>query len=133
MSLITCGPWPQAPTWTLKRRRTPARELVAAVSYVLRLNHGGAPTCELRPATVAGDVAWPPAISRVPADVVALWRDLADLTNHPAARARFSDLLFERRDGADRDWAAGRLAGVTAAVLRGTATALRLLAGRLDP
>ena len=120
MSLITCGPWPQASAWPLKPRL--ARELVAAVSYVLRLNHGGAPGCELRPATVAGDVAWPPAISRVSADVVALWRDLADLTSHPAARARFSDLLFERRDGVGRDRAvAAGTAYIEAAQIRAEA------------
>ena len=57
----------------------------------------------LRPQTEAGDVAWPPRIADVPTDVVALWRDLADSVQHPAARARFNDLLFERRDGAGRD------------------------------
>jgi hypothetical protein len=36
-------------------------------------------------------------------DAVALWRDVADHANHPAARARFNDLLFERRDGVGRD------------------------------
>ena len=81
------------------------RELLLAVSYELRLEHGGPAGCGLRPRTEAGEFAWPPRIAGVPADVVALWRDVADLVEHPAARARFNDLLFERRDGAVRDWA----------------------------
>jgi Domain of unknown function (DUF4209) len=79
------------------------RELLLAVSYELRLAHGGPAGCELRPRTVAGEFAWPPRIADVRAGVVALWRDIASAAEHPAARARFSDLLFERRDGAARD------------------------------
>jgi hypothetical protein len=85
------------------------RELLLAVSYELRLEHGGPAGCRLRPRTETEDFAWPPRIAEVPADVIALWRDVAGLAEHPAARARFNDLLFERRDGAvqDRAVAAG--------------------------
>jgi Domain of unknown function (DUF4209) len=79
------------------------RELLLAVSYALRLEHGGKAGCDLRPQTEAGDFAWPPRIAGVPPGVVALWRDVAGLAEHPAACARFNDLLFERRDGVGRD------------------------------
>jgi len=83
-----------------------ARELILAVSYRLRLEHGGRPGCSLRPSADSGHYAWPPRIREVEPDVVALWRDVAGLVEHPAAIARFHDLLFERRDGAPRDRAA---------------------------
>jgi hypothetical protein len=79
------------------------RELLLAVSYALRLEHGGKAGCDLRPHTEAGAFAWPPIIAAVQPDVVALWRDVASLTEHPAATSRFFDLLFERRDGPVRD------------------------------
>jgi Domain of unknown function (DUF4209) len=79
------------------------RELVLAACYDLRLDHGGKAGCTLRPRTETEVFAWPPRIAEVPADVVALWRDVADRATHPAARARFNDLLFERRDGVGRD------------------------------
>ena len=63
----------------------------------------GRPAVLLRPRTDTEDFAWPPRIAEVLPDVVALWRDVADRVNHPAARARFNDLLFERRDGVGRD------------------------------
>ena len=78
------------------------RELLLAVSYQLRVEHGSTAGCKLRPGTEVGDFAWPPRIADVAEDVVALWRDVAELAEHPAARARFNDLLFERRDGAVR-------------------------------
>jgi hypothetical protein len=79
------------------------RELILAVSYRLRLNHGGEAACDLVPQTDTGDFAWPPRIAEVLPDVIALWRDVAGLAEHQAARAHFSDLLFERRDGNGRD------------------------------
>jgi hypothetical protein len=95
------------------------RELLLAVAYTLRLDHGGKAGCDLRPQTEVGDFAWPPTIAAVPPDVVALWRDVARLTEHPAASARFTDLLFERRDGRARDWAvAAGTAYLAAARLR---------------
>jgi hypothetical protein len=83
------------------------RELILAISYTLQVEHGGKPGCELRPRTPPdGEYAWPPRISEVTPDVVALWRDVADLAEHPAAQARFADLLFERRAGVLRNRAA---------------------------
>ena len=79
------------------------RELLLATCYDLRLDHGGKAGCTLRPRTDTEDFAWPPRIAEVLPDVVDLWRDVADRANHPAARARFNDLLFERRDGVGRD------------------------------
>jgi len=79
------------------------RELLLAACYDLRLDHGGKAGCNLRPRTDTEDSSWPPRIAEVLPDVVALWRDVADRANHPAARARFNDLLFERRDGVGRD------------------------------
>jgi hypothetical protein len=78
-------------------------EVILAVSYALRLNHAGDAAVDLRPQIEVEDFAWPPRIADVSPDVVALWRDLADLVQHPAARARFNDLLFVRRDGVERD------------------------------
>jgi hypothetical protein len=48
-------------------------------------------------------------------DVVALWRDVAGLVEHPAAIARFHDLLFERRDGRRDEHAAAAAQGYLAA------------------
>ncbi|HUZ25376.1 MAG TPA: hypothetical protein VMV07_16595 [Streptosporangiaceae bacterium] len=48
-------------------------------------------------------------------DVVVLWRDVAEQASHPAARARFLDLLFERRDGAGRERAVAAGAAYLAA------------------
>lgn len=79
------------------------RELAYAASYVLRTDPGGKAGCALRPLTDNEVHAWPPRIAEVSPDVVSLWRDLAGCVRHPAARARFSDLLFERRDGVGRD------------------------------
>jgi hypothetical protein len=73
------------------------RELVFVVSYRLRLEHGGKPGCSLKPSTDTESFAWPPRIPEVQPDVVALWRDVETLVQHPGARARFNDLLFERR------------------------------------
>jgi hypothetical protein len=46
---------------------------------------------------------------------VSLWRDIADRARHPAARARFNDLLFLRREGPGRQ----RAAAAAAAYLEG--------------
>jgi hypothetical protein len=78
-------------------------ELILAVSYALRLDHGGKAGCLLLPRDQTEDFAWPPRFAAVSDDVVALWRDVAGLVRHPAARARFSDLLFERHDGNGQD------------------------------
>lgn len=82
------------------------RELILAVSYRLRLEHGGKAGCALRPGVDTEHHAWPPRIRQVEPDVVALWREVAGLAEHPAAIARFHDLLFERRDGAPHEHAA---------------------------
>ncbi|MGH3273025.1 MAG: hypothetical protein ACRDNZ_01700, partial [Streptosporangiaceae bacterium] len=79
------------------------RELIRAVSYRLRLNHGGDAACELISQPDTEEFAWPPRISEVPEAAVKLWRDVTNLATHPAARARFHDLLFVRRDGVGRD------------------------------
>jgi hypothetical protein len=85
------------------------RELIFAAGYVLRLAPGGQAGCELRPRADEEHHVWPPRISDVGADTVSLWRDIADRARHPAARARFNDLLFVRREGP------GRQRAVTAA------------------
>lgn len=82
------------------------RELLQAVSYRLQLDHGGKAGCTMRSSTDTEQYAWPPRISEVEPDVVALWRDIASQVEHPAAIARFHDLLLERRDGARREHAA---------------------------
>ena len=91
------------------------RELIFAAAYVLRLAPGGQAGCELRPSVDEEHCAWPPRISDVGADVVSLWRDIADRAHHPAARARFNDLLFLRREGPGRQ----RAATAAAAYLEG--------------
>jgi hypothetical protein len=93
----------QAATASLDPDEPLIRELLLAVSYQLRLEQGGPAGCKLGPGAEVGDFAWPPRIVGVAKDVVDLWRDVAELAEHPAARARFSDLLFERREGAVRD------------------------------
>jgi hypothetical protein len=82
------------------------RDPIFAVSYVLRLSHGEAKAgCRLVPATESADASWPPRISEVTDNTIELWRHIADHVTHPAARARFRDLLFERGDGNRRDHA----------------------------
>jgi hypothetical protein len=91
------------------------RELILAVSYRLHLEHGGKPACELRSSPDTDQYAWPPRIEGVPPDVVTLWRDVAGLVRHPAACARFNDLLFVRRDGPGRDRAVSAVRAYLAA------------------
>jgi hypothetical protein len=55
-----------------------------------------------------------PIIRDVDGDVVALWRDVAALVQHPAAAARFHDLLFKRRDGQAYDHAVKAVSGYLA-------------------
>jgi hypothetical protein len=93
----------QAPGLGLMPEGPLVQQLVLAAGYDLRLDHGGKAGCVLRPSTDTEEFAWPPRIADVLPDVVALWRDVADRASHPAARARFHDLLFERRDGAGRE------------------------------
>jgi hypothetical protein len=93
----------QAAGLTLEPETPLVRELALAACYDLRLDHGGKAGCTLCPRTDTEVFAWPPRIAEVPPDAVALWRDVADRVSHPAARARFNDLLFERRDGIGRD------------------------------
>jgi hypothetical protein len=63
------------------------RELFQAVSYRLRLDPGGKVGCALRSSPDTEHYAWPPRIGEVEPDVVALWRDVAGLVEHPAAIA----------------------------------------------
>jgi len=76
------------------------RELALAASYALRTATDMKGGCALRPLADYEGYAWPPRIAEVGPEIVTLWRDVADRVQHPAARARFNDLLFERRDGA---------------------------------
>jgi hypothetical protein len=91
------------------------RELTPAASYVLRLKPRGEAGCDLRPQTGHLDVAWPPHIKEASAEAVALWRVLADRVEQPAARARFMDLLAERRDRAQRGHAIAAVGAYLAA------------------
>jgi hypothetical protein len=91
------------------------RELFQVASYRLRLDHGSKAGCALRSSTDTGDYAWPPRIGEVEPDVVALWRDIAGLVEHPTAIARFHDLLFERRDGRRDEHAAAAVQAYLAA------------------
>jgi hypothetical protein len=91
------------------------RELFQAASYRLRLDHGGKAGCALRSSTDTEHYAWPPRIGEVEPDVVALWRDIAGLVEHPTAIARFHDLLFERRDGRRDEHAAAAVQAYLAA------------------
>lgn len=86
----------------LKPEMPLVRELIFAAAYVLRLAPGGQAGCELRPSVDEEHYAWPPRVADVNVDTVCLWRDIADRARHPAARARFNDLLFVRRDGPGR-------------------------------
>jgi hypothetical protein len=79
------------------------RELVLAASYALRPGPGPTAGCALKLLVDEDAYTWPPRIAEVRPDVVAVWRDLAGCVQHPAARARFSDLLFEQHDGVGRD------------------------------
>ena len=90
------------------------QELVHAVSYRLRPQGGNRPRRRLAPSTETEAYAWPPRIRDVDGDVVALWRDVATLVQHPAAVARFHDLLFERRDGQAYDHAVKAVRGYLA-------------------
>lgn len=75
-------------------------DLMHAVSYTLRLNHGDSKTgCRLVPATETAGPTWPPRISEISDATVALWGEIADQVVHPGAKARFHDLLFERGHG----------------------------------
>lgn len=80
------------------------RDLVHAVSYVLRLNFGESKAgCSLVPATNSPTgPCWPPRISDVADETVALWQEMAARVSHDAAKARFHDLLFERGDGKNK-------------------------------
>ncbi|MDX6333982.1 MAG: hypothetical protein QOG05_1322 [Streptosporangiaceae bacterium] len=91
------------------------RELFQAASYRLRLDHGGKVGCALRSSPDTEHYAWPPRIGEVEPDVVALWRDVAGLVEHPAAIARFHDLLFGRRYGRRDEHAATAVQGYLAA------------------
>lgn len=90
------------------------QELVHAVSYKLRPQVGNRPGRRLAPSTETEVYVWPPHIRDVDGDVVALWRDVAVLVQHPAAVARFHDLLFERRDGQAYDHAVKAVNGYLA-------------------
>lgn len=90
------------------------RELILAVSYRLRLGHRGEAACDLVPATDTEHFAWPPRVAEVSSPLVDLWRDVAGLLGHPAACARFNDLLFVRRDGVGRDRALAAVAAYLA-------------------
>jgi len=86
------------------------REVAYGAAYDLRLAIAGQPAgCTLGPQSGRGEFAFPPEISDVPEDVVALWRDLAASVEEPAAIARFQDLLFERRDGNGRERASAAI------------------------
>jgi hypothetical protein len=91
------------------------RELFRAASYRLQLDHGGKAGCALRSSPDTEHHAWPPRIGEVEPEVVALWRDVAGLVEQPAAIARFRDLLFERRDGVRREYAASAVRAYLAA------------------
>ena len=91
------------------------RELFQAASYRLRLDPGGKAGCALRSSPDTDHYAWPPRIGVVEPDVVALWRDVAGLVEHPAAIARFHDLLFERRHGRRDEHATAAVQGYLAA------------------
>jgi hypothetical protein len=91
------------------------REMFQAASYRLRLDYGDKAGCALRSSTDTEHYAWPPRIGEVKPDVVALWRDMAGRVEHPAAIARFHDLLFERRDGRRDEHAAAAVQGYLAA------------------
>lgn len=92
------------------------RELVHAVSYFLRLNHGDPKAgCRLVPVTETAGPCWPPRISEATDETVALWRNMADLVTNQAAKARFHDLLFERGHGNRRDHALAAAAAYLAA------------------
>ena len=91
------------------------RELFQAASYRLRLDYGGKAGCALRSSPDTEHYAWPPRIGEVEPDVVALWRDVARFVEHPAAIARFHDLLFERRDGRRDEHATAAVQGYVAA------------------
>ena len=56
---VAAGSDPDAP---------PARELIFAVSYRLRLEPGGKPGCDLVSSPDTDDYAWPPRISEAPPD-----------------------------------------------------------------
>src|SRR5207302_8331822 len=59
--------------------------------------------CSLAPSTDSPTgTCWPPRISDVTDETVALWRSMAALLTHDAAKARFNDLLFERGDGRNK-------------------------------
>jgi hypothetical protein len=90
------------------------RELFQVASYRLRLDHGGKAGCALRSSLDTEHYAWPPRISEVESDVIALWRDVAGLVENLAAIARFHDLLFERRDGRRDEHATAAVQGYLA-------------------
>ena len=93
------------------RKQIARLETTSEVSKLRRLDHGGKAGCILRSSPDTEHYAWPPRIGEVEPDVVALWRDVAGLVEHPAAIARFHDLLFERRDGRRDEHAAAAAQG----------------------
>lgn len=76
------------------------REASYALLYLLRVEYGGGSAgCALRPVTDTEDFAFPPRPSDVAEPVAKLWSAIAAAAKHAGARARFSDLLFERQRG----------------------------------